>query len=196
MGLFGFGKKKAAPQENTIHSKAATQLNNQLFRDLTQDAGVLLYKMGIAKEPHVKFFNDDGGILLGLFVQHTTNPQILAVKSMSMDMYLKVCGMHALGAGMYVTYMQSQFHKPVEQFSSSELAELAHAWERTDAYELALRTFGIPLQSQQKSSLDQIYMFGTRGYTKLVGNALDKAENVYTFMQVMFNAGITVALEG
>ena len=104
--------------------------------------------------------------------------------------------MHALGAGMYVTYMQSQFHKPVEQFNSDELAQLAHAWERTDAYELALKTFGIPVQSQQKASLDQIYMFGTRGYTKLVGNALDKAENVYTFMQVMFNAGITVALEG
>ena len=197
MGLFGFGKKKEEVKRNLdVQQKAFTQQNTQLFRDLTQDIGILLFKMGVVQQPSVRFFQNDGGILQGMFVQHTTNPRILALKSMQGDTYLKVCGMHALGGGMYVTHMQSQFKKSVENFNTQELQSIATDWQQTDAYELALKTFGIPLQSQQKASLDQIYVIGTKCYKDFVKGDVDKPENILTFMQVMYNAGITIAMAG
>ena len=197
MGLFGFGKKKEEVKRNLdVQQNAFTQQNVQLFRNLTQDIGILLYKMGVVQQPSTRFFRNDGGILQGMFVQHTTTPSILALKSMQGDTYLKVCGMHALGGGMYVTYKQSQFQKSVENFNAQELRSIATDWQQTDPYELALKTFGIPVQSQQKASLDQIYVLGIKCYKDYVKGDADKPENVLTYMQVMYNAGITIAMAG
>lgn len=188
MGLFGIGKKKeTSSQYNQM------PINDPLFRELTQYAALLLMKMGISKQPGLMFFKDDRGLLEGLFVQHTTNAQILQLRSMSEDTYVKVCGMHALGAGMYIAHMQDVVKKPLEEFSSEDLRDIANAFARTDAYELALNTLGIPLNSQNKQALDQIYVIGLGVGRRTVGSDLIKPQNIRTYMQVMFNAGVTVA---
>ena len=167
MGLFGFGKNKESPAGNAS-SSINSAMNNDLFKNLTQATAILLTKMGVTSQ--------------------------LALKSMSPDVYIKVCGMHMVGSGMYVCYMQEKLKKSAADFSLDEIKGIATAWQSKDAYELALNTFGIPVQSQQKMSLDQIYVYGLGVYKSSVGSAWDKKENLCAYMKVMYNAGFTLAM--
>ena len=193
MGLFGFGKNKETPAGNAS-SSINTAMNNDLFKNLTQATAILLTKMGVTSQPFMMNVEGDSGIFEGTFRNHTTNPQILALKNMSPDVYIKVCGMHMVGSGMYVCYMQEKLKKSAADFSLDEIKGIATAWQNKDAYELALNTFGIPVQSQQKMSLDQIYVYGLGVYKSSVGSAWDKKENLCAYMKVMYNAGFTLAM--
>lgn len=93
--------------------------------------------------------------------------------------------MHLLGVGMYVCYMQEKLKKSASDFSMDELKKIAATWEGKDQYEVALNTFGIPIQSQQKASLDQIYVYGLGVYKLSVGNAWDNKENLRAYMKVI-----------
>lgn len=182
MGLFGFGSKKPKSKES-----------NQLFRDLTQETAILMMKMGIIKNPELLFLKDDSGILKGLYVQHSTNPQLDRIRQLSVDDYLAVCGMHALGAGIYVSLMQGALNKPVENFSKDDIGKIVRAFQTTDAYELALRALNIPIDSQNKRALDQIYLTALNTAKKEVGAENMTGNNLQTYMQVLFNAGVTLA---
>lgn len=195
MGLFGFGKKKEESRNSTfIKSSADSAMNEELYKKLVSNSAVLLTKMHVTSEPFILTLLDDSGIFEGTFRNHITNPGVLALKSMSPDVYIKVCGMHMLGSGMYVCFMQEKLKKSVEDFSLEEIKSIAKAWENTDAYELALNVFGIPQQSQQKASLDQIYVYGLGVYKLSVNKAWDKKENLRAYMKAMYEAGFTVAV--
>ena len=152
MGLFGFGKKKEVPQRSVpVNSVVDSPMNMELFKKLTSNIAVILTKMHVTSEPFIMDVESDSGIFEGTYRNHLSNPRILALKNMSPDIYIKACGMHLLGVGMYVCYMQEKLKKSASDFSMDELKKIAAAWEGKDQYEVALNTFGIPIQSQQKA---------------------------------------------
>ncbi len=127
-----------------------------------------------------------------MFVQHTTDSEMLQMKRTSQDEYLFVVGMHAFGAGVYVTHMQSEFKKPVNEFSPVELMKLAAAFGETDAYELALNTLGVTLESKKKKILDLIILTALKTLMNTCGDAAFDLQNILAYTQVLYNAGITM----
>ena len=193
MGLFGFGKKKEMPRQSvSVNSAVESPMNMELFKKITSNVAVILTKMHVTSEPFIMDVESDSGIFEGTFRNHITNPRVVALKNMSPDIYIKACGMHLLGVGMYVCYMQEKLKKSASNFTMDELRRIAAAWEGKDQYEVALNTFGIPIQSQQKASLDQIYVYGLGVYKLSVGNDWDNKENLRAYMKVMYDAGFTV----
>jgi len=175
-------------------SESQFEINNSLFRDLTQDVALYMHSAKITQQPILKFFHDDQGICEGLFVQHTTNPQLLQIKKMSDETYLRVVGMHAFGAGVYVTALQGKLEKPIGQFSSNDIYSISKDFEQTDSYELALKVLNIPADSKNKKVLDYIMETALETAKKGVGFAVMEPHNLRTYMQVLFNAGITMVL--
>ena len=179
--------------EGTGYEKKGINTVSGLYKDLSQHTAILLTKMGVTGQPILLSVEDDSGIFEGTSRNHLSNPAITGYWKISPDIYIKLCGMHMLGSGMYVCYMQEKLKKSAADFTLEEVKFIARAWESKDAYELALNTFGIPLQSQQKASLDQIYVYGLGAYKLSVVKELSKADNLRAYMKVMYDAGFTVA---
>ena len=176
--------------------EADKYLGNELFKEVTHDTVIYMVTSKMIQEPKMNFFKDDRGLLNGLYYQHTTNPNILALKNLpNRDTHAIMCGMHALGAGIYVTLLQGGMGKPIEQFNEDDLRGIADSFARTDAYELALNTLGIPLDSDNKKVLDGVYMTGLETAKHISGSDVLDGENLRVYMQVMFNAGISLVMD-
>lgn len=209
MGLFDRFKKKPEPAPKAAPAKKAeapkqeqptdfddfykpVAMNSDLSREITQSVAIFMYQAGITEQPGLSFFKNDSGMFEGIYVQHTTNPAILQLKQMPGDMYLKICGMHAFGAGAYITACQLDFKHPVEAFTSAEVQQIANAFRDTDAYELALKRLGIPLESRNKQVLDHIIITALETAKEVVGSRVMDPQNLKAYMQVLFNAGISM----
>ena len=105
MGLFDFLKKKT---DQTTH---APTNKIDISKTLIQDVTLQMVSMRVISDPMMKFLYDDKGILDRLFHEHTTDKEFLAIKQQSEFNYLFVCGMHAFGAGIFVTAMQPKLEK-------------------------------------------------------------------------------------
>ena len=166
----------------------------KLFKEITQDVVMVMMSMHVIKSPQLKFFYDDKGILEGLVQQHTTNRTILALKQESDFNYMFVCGMHAFGAGIYATIFQTKAQKPVNEFGTKELMDIASAFSRVDPYELALSSMGLNANSNNKKVFDEIIMTAIKSATKHAGKDATHPDTIKQLMQVLFNAGITVVM--
>ena len=85
MGIFNSKSNSGDAQARQL-----VQMDNTLFREITQTVAIVMYKMGIVKQPGLQFFKNDSGIFEGIFVQHTTDSQMLSFKKISEDSYLTV----------------------------------------------------------------------------------------------------------
>lgn len=177
---------------NNQQGYKSVQMDSNLFREITQTVAVVMYKMGVVKQPGLQFFKNDSGIFEGLFTQHTTDSQMLAFKKISEDMYLTICGSHAFGAGIYVAAMQGKLEKPVEDFSLDNIRVIASTFSRMDAYELGLKTLNVSPDSQNKKALDQIIQFAKMTAKNVAGDNALTLPNLKAFMQVLYNAGVTM----
>lgn len=175
-------------------NKAENSVVGSIHKEITQDVVMEMMAMHVIKSPELKFFVDDKGILEGLVYEHTTNPEILALKRESAFDYMFVCGMHAFGAGIYATLYQTKVKKPVNKFNQQDLAEIALAFSRTDAYELALTALGLNANSNNKKVFDKIIMTGIKSAFIYSGDDDTHPDTVRQLMQVLFNAGITVVM--
>ena len=189
MGLFDRFKKDPAEKSATVEYQPTT-MNMGLFRDITQEVALYMYRVGITSEPGLSVFNNDQGILEGLFIQHTAGADIQPYKRMGTDVYLQIAGMHAFGAGAYVTVKQLDFKHSVDQFTSAELRSIVMDFKQTD--ELALNRLGIPVDSQNKKVLDQIILTAMNAAKACAGARVLESENIKAYMQVLFNAGISM----
>ena len=188
MGLFDFFKKKSS-QEQMIEKDSVTE--RELFRTITQEVALFMFEVGITKQPALSFFREDKGILQRLFVEHTTNPEILVLKERP-DIYLLIVGMHAFGAGAYVTAKQLDFGHAVAEFTQDEINGIFLDFSFTDAYELALGKLGVSLDSRNKQVLDNIVITGKEAAKQVLGNKIMEPENIKVYMQVLFNAGVSM----
>ena len=188
MGLFDRKKK----QEELNNAFTGT---SSLFNDLTQSVAMVMYSAQMIKQPAMKYLYDDCGIFEGLYRQHTTNPSILNLQNMPNDTYLRICGMHAFGASIWTIWKAHfQLDKSVDALNSSDLYGIAKDFERTDAYELALRALNVPVDSQNKRAMDQIIVAALGTLTSKTGKNRTDPSNVRTYMQVLYNAGVTLML--
>ena len=177
---------------NDAQGRQQIQMDNSLFQEITQTVAIVMWKMGIVEQPGLQFFHNDNGIFEGLFVQHTTESQMLAYKKISEEIFLSVCGSHAFGAGIYVAALQGKLNKSVEDFNLENIRAIAAAFSRTDAYELGLKTLNIAPDSQNKQALDQIIRYAKMTAKETAGDNVLALPNIKAYMQVLYNAGVTL----
>ncbi len=94
---------------------------------------------------------------------------------------------------MNIVKMREQSLRPAKDFKIEKVKEVASIFAKTDTYKLALGPLGLQVNSKNKMAIDQIYTIGSIGGIKLVGNELYNPINLGTFMQAMFNVGVTMA---
>ena len=170
--------------------------NQQLFRDMAQEVTSFMMEYKVIKEPELTYLYDDRGILDRLFRNHITDPYILALKEKPEDLYLRIVGMHALGAGLYVTLMQNEFDHTADEFTPDEIEKIFSDFQNEDAYILGLRQCGIPVESNNKRVLDHLILKGMDAAKASAGPAIFEPENIKTYMQVLYNAGNAVIMRG
>ena len=153
-----------------------------------------MYNLEIIKEPSLSFFENDNGILDRLLIEHTEDPQVLALKTISDDVYLRIAGMHAFGAGAYVAAKQLELNRPVSEFTEEEIESIFSDFDKKDAFELALEKLGIPIESGNKKVLDRVIVIGIKEVKQFAGEKAAEMENLKDFMQALFNAGTSMYL--
>ena len=107
--------------EGAGSEKKSINTVNGLYKDLAQHTAILLTKMGVTEQPILLSVEDDSGIFEGTSRKHLSNPAITGYWKISPDIYIKLCGMHMLGSGMYVCYMQDKLKKSAADFSLEEV---------------------------------------------------------------------------
>ena len=99
--------------------------------------------------------------------------------------------MHAFGYGIYVTGSQSRLGKSITEYTNDDVLDITSAKTHVDAYELGLRTLGVDPSSNNKQVLDQIIVTAMHSLKNNSTVPLDDI-NIRTYMQVLFNAGVTI----
>lgn len=185
----GFFHKK---EKATINNNNKTIDEHTLFADLTQEIALFMVSTKIIEQPMLKFFKDDRGILEGLAFQHYNSD--IKNSEISDHDYLFACGMHAFGAGLFVTLYQAKIKTPIADFTEENLMDIALAFQETDAYELGLTSYGIGLDSNNKNVIDFMILKAIETAANSCGMMKLNYEQLRTFMQVLFNAGVTMVL--
>jgi hypothetical protein len=191
MGLFDnlFKKKNQRPAEDTM------QGDNQLRefeRDLIQEVALTMFQMKITKQPGLNFFHNDHGIFEGIFISHTTDPQMLMIAQQDFNTYMMVLGCHTLGTAAYVATCQGKYKKPLEQFGETEMREIAKTIHDTDAYEVGLKALGFAPDGNNKKCLDRIVVVANTTAQKLAGGKIYDKRYQKVYMQVLYNAGVSL----
>ena len=191
MGLFDnlFKKKNQRPAEDTM------QGDNQLRefeRDLIQEVALAMFQMKITKQPGLNFFHNDHGIFEGIFISHTTDPQMLMIAQQDFNTYMMVLGCHALGTAAYVATCQGKYKKPLEQFGETEMREIAKTIHDSDAYEDGLKALGFAPDGNNKKCLDRIVVVANTSAQKLAGSKIYDKRYQKVYMQVLYNAGVSL----
>lgn len=191
MGLFDnlFKKKKQQIAEETVQEN--TQLR-EFERDLIQEVALTMFQMKITKQPVLSFFHNDHGIFEGIFISHTTDPQMLMIAQQDFNTYMMVLGCHALGTAAYVAICQGKYKKPLEQFGETEMREIAKTIHDTDAYEVGLNSLGFVPDGNNKKCLDRIVVVANTTAQKLAGSKIHDKRYQKVYMQVLYNAGVTL----
>ena len=160
-------------------------MNQKLFDVSAKEIALFMFNVGITKEPTLSFFEDDGGIFERLFAEHMESPEVSALKDISEDLYLRVLGMHAFGAGAYAAAKEINFRE-------EEIEEIFSDFDSADAYELAIKKLGFSMESGNRKMLDRVIVIGIKEAKLFAKDEATNPENLETFMKVLFNAGISV----
>ena len=122
MSFFDRFRNKSAETKKSLNQPI--DMNDSLYKDLTQEIAIYMFKFGFVNQPAMRFFHNDKGFLYSFAYQHINDKQFLALRNQSLKTYLYVAGMHAYGAGIYVTAMQSVFDHSVEDFTDDEFKQI------------------------------------------------------------------------
>ena len=191
MGLFDnlFKKKNQRIAEETVQEDAQLR---EFERDLIQEVALTMFQMKITKQPALSFFYNDHGIFEGIFISHTTDPQMLMIARQDFNTYMMVLGCHALGTAAYVATCQGKYKKPLEQFGETEMREIAKTIHDTDAYEVGLKALGFAPDGNNKKCLDRIVVVANTSAQKLAGSKIYDNRYQKVYMQVLYNAGVSL----
>ena len=155
-----------------------------------------MYNVGIIEKTALSSFGDDDKIFERLFSLHITGPEIIGLKAISEDVYLRVLGMHAFGAGAYSAAKEMDCGHSASDFSQEERDSIFSDFDAADAYELALEKLGIPFDSGNRQMLERVIIIAIKEAKLIAGDMIMEPQNLKAFMQVLFNAGISVFLAG
>ena len=171
-----------------------TELYNKIFSDSENETALFMFNVGITKKPELSSFSDDGGIFERLFSEHLSDPDVLALKTVSEEVFLRVLGMHSFGAGVYVAAKQTESGCSPENFSEEEKENIFSEFDSADAFELALEKLRISPDSGNRKMLDRVIVIGIKELKLIAKEKSLEPKNIKAFMQVLFNAGISVFL--
>ena len=171
-----------------------TELNQKIFSDSENEIALFMYNVGITKEPVLCSFENDSGIFERLFSEHLSDQNILALKTVSEEVFLRVLGMHSFGAGVCVAAKQTESGLSPENFSEEEKEKIFSEFDSADAFELALEKLRIPLDSGNRKMLDRVIVIGIKELKLIAKEKTFEPQSLRAFMQVLFNAGISVFL--
>lgn len=188
MSFFDKFKKKTTDASVASDSIALRDFE----RDLIQTVAITMFELKITKQPALSFFHNDHGIFEETFLSHTTDPEFVAMSQQDFATYLMVLGCHALGAAAYVAICQRKYHKPLAEFGNVELREIAQALHNTDPYELGLNALGFRHDGNNKKCLDHIVVTANNAARNLAGNNIHDKRYQKIYMQVLYNAGVTL----
>ena len=173
-----------------------TELDKKIFSASADEIALFMFNVGITEKPVLSSFENDCGIFERLFLQHITDSDVLALKMISEDVFLRVLGMHSFGAGAYFSAKQADFGHSVSDFSQDEIDSIFSDFDGADAYELALGKLKIPLDSGNRKMLDRIIVIGIKEAKLIAGEKATEEQNLKAFMRVLFSAGISVYVSG
>lgn len=153
-----------------------------------------LHKSGAIKEPQMRFFFDERGIVDTLYDAHMREEQVQILKQAKPDTFLMVMAAHGMGAGMMTIFKQNQKGKTLGHFTEDELHELNDLFKAYDAYQLACETMGAKPGSDKKKYLDTVANQGVFLAKRAAGEKIFEDEVLRGFVKTMFNLGVTIAL--
>ena len=118
---------------------------------------------------------------------------MLVLRELPYNIYLKIIAKRAFSSGAYLTGKQIDYGRPYSQFTPTELKRLNTALRNKDIYDLSLKRLCISAVSTTYSILNSQIFDGTRiAALESVGSKIIEHQNVKAFMQVHFNAGISM----
>lgn len=189
-----FTKKKQDSPKNQISpffSSMERVKNRELYDSLAAYTATYLSSMVLTESTSLKSFNDDKGLLDSLVFSATAAPAYTQLKDKSSNEFLGVCGSNAFGRGIYVAGMQNELDKPISQFTHKDVEEILGAFRYTPDYELGLRMIKVEVGSEKHQAFRDLIVKVANYYLENCAEPLEK-DNLYSYMQVLFNAGITV----
>ena len=189
-----FAKKKPNPLKNEVHKSISSMdmiKNKELYDSLASYISTCLPSLNLTGETTIKSFSDDKALLDGLVFSATVAPAYTSLKRQSPNEYLGVCGSNALGRGLYVCGMQDKLDKPVSQFTILEVEEIVGAFRYTSDYELGLRMINVEAGSTKHQAFRDLVIKVANYYLEICSAPMDD-ENLRSYMQALFNAGVTV----
>lgn len=173
-----------------------TELDKKIFSASADEIALFMFNVGITEKPVLSSFENDCGIFERLFLQHISDPDVIALKMISEDVFLRVLGMHSFGAGAFFAAKQADFGHSVSDFSQDEIDSIFSDFDSSDAYELALGKLKIPLDSGNRKMLDRVIVIGIKEAKLIAGEKVTEEQNLKAFMRVLFSAGISVYVSG
>lgn len=153
-----------------------------------------LHEAKVIKEPQMKFFFDDRGIVDTLYDAHMREEQVQILKQANPDTFLMVMAVHGMGAGMMTIFKQQQKGRTLGHFSEDEVNELNDLFKAYDAYQLACETIGATTGTDKKKFLDTVANQGVFLAKRTAGERIFEEEILRGFTKTMFNLGVTIAL--
>ncbi len=192
-----FAKKKQNSAKDEVHPYRSSMemiKNEELYNSLSTYISKCLSSLKLTGETSIKSFSDDKGLLDSLVFSATVAPAYTKLKDQSANEFLGVCGSNALGRGIYVSGMQDKLNKPVSQFTIHEVEEIIGAFRYTSDYELGLRMINVEAGSTKHQLFRDLVVKTANYYLEICSDPLDK-ENLRSYMQSLFNAGVTVVYQ-
>ena len=187
MGIFD--KFKKTTEANVTTDTTALR---EFERSLIQEVAITMFELKITKQPALSFLHNDHGIFEEIFNSHITDPELMVMEEYDLSTYLMVLGCHALGASAYVVISQKDYHKPLAEFGNVELQVISHNLNTTDPYELGLNALGYKPDGNNKKCLDHIVITANNAAQKLAGDKMHDKRYQKIYMQVLYNAGVTL----
>ena len=172
-------------------------MNMDLFRKLTRHVSTVLYFYHVTDLPFLIYIKEVQPVLETLFSESITDPGMLALRELPHNAYLKIIARRAFSTGAYLTGKQIDYGRPYSKFTPTELKRLNTAFRNKDIYDLSLKRLRISVVSTTYSILNSHIFDGTRKMAlESVGSKIMEPQNVKAFMQVHFNAGISMFMVG
>ena len=160
---------------------------------VNKDVITKMNSLRLTQQQEMTGFQNDKSILEGLFSAHTTEPEFTELRDKSEDQFLIRCGEQAFGAGIWTTYKIKERDQSADQLTAADVIGITKDFDKTDPYILGLNALGLSPNSPEKKEYDNVIFAGKQSLREAIDYSFVGDCELRAFIQVMFNAGVTVA---
>jgi hypothetical protein len=199
MGFLDFFTKKKETAKAQVSSKSQVHpfrssmeliKNQELYNVVATYTATCLSSINMTETASLKSFNDDKGLLDSLVFSATVAPAYSRLKDKSQNEFLGVCGSNAFGRGLYVAGMQNELNKPISQFTIQEVEDIVGAFCYTPDFELGLKMINVEAGSDKHRAFRDLVIKVANYYLANCAEPMED-DNIRSYLQALFNAGVT-----